>query len=233
MNSNGLCARRPHARGGPRAFTLVELLVSMGVIAILVSLLIPALMRARHQARDASCKNNLTQIWKSFTLYVGSPESVPLPPNYFPPNRISNVLYKEQRPSGMGCLLPNYLEDYRNSLFCPDDPARDPDWEYGWLNWDTVDGEVQGSYGYRGSQGLVSDPDSPLNLAAVDTNAQKVFVTEFYEPFTSPIQRVNHLNHINVLRCNGSVQQVSQVTGYVSFGPNEEDFERALEALDR
>jgi prepilin-type N-terminal cleavage/methylation domain-containing protein len=220
------------ARRRRRAFTLLELLVAMGVIAILATLLLPALSRARHQARDANCKNNLSQMWKALMLYVGSPERIPLPPNHFPALRISNVLYKEQRVSGFGYTIPNYLEDYRESLFCPDDPVRGPQWAYGWENWHTESGEVQCSYGYRGRQGLVENEDTALALAIVDTNPLKVLLADYYETFT-PIPRVHHDHHINVLRCNGSVDQVNRPQGHVSFGPDPEDFEQALEALDR
>lgn len=216
-----------------QGFTLIELLVVIGVIGILVALLLPALVQARHQARDSNCKNHLGQIWKACMFYVQASDKVPLPPNHFPEMRISNVLYKDQRVTGFGYAIPNYLDDYRRVVYCPDDPVRDPQWRYGWMNWNTEEGEVQCSYGYRGRQGLVSDPATPLAMSIVETNAQKVFVVEYYEPFTSPIQRVHHKGHINVLRCNGSVDQLSQTTGYVSFGPDAQDFEDALATLDR
>jgi prepilin-type N-terminal cleavage/methylation domain-containing protein len=213
-----------------QAFTLVELLVSMGVIALLAALLLPALTHARHQARDSNCKNHLTQMWKCVAYYVG-PEKTPLFPNLFPALRMSNILYKDGRITGFGYAIPHYLEDFRRVLYCPDDPVRNPEWEFGWQNWEIENGEVQCSYGYRGGQGIVADPTTPFTLSDVDRNPQKVFITEYYETFTTP-RRINHLGHINVLRCNGSVDQVSQVPEYVSFGPNPADFEHALEVLD-
>ena len=53
-----------------RAFTLVELLVVIGVIAILIAILLPAMQRAREAARAIACASNIRQVGMSVVLYA-------------------------------------------------------------------------------------------------------------------------------------------------------------------
>ena len=60
-----------HKRKG---FTLIELLVVIAIIAILMSILIPALNRAREQGKRAACLNNLKQLALAWMMYADENE---------------------------------------------------------------------------------------------------------------------------------------------------------------
>jgi prepilin-type N-terminal cleavage/methylation domain-containing protein len=68
-----------HATGN--GFSLVELLVVIGIIAILIALLMPALVRAREQAKSVQCQSNLRQVGVMLMIYANQWGGWVYPPN--------------------------------------------------------------------------------------------------------------------------------------------------------
>src|SRR4051812_424483 len=66
-----MSSRNPVASPAATGFTLVELLVVIGIIAVLISILLPSLNRARQQAQSVQCQSNLRQMFIAQTLYAG------------------------------------------------------------------------------------------------------------------------------------------------------------------
>jgi prepilin-type N-terminal cleavage/methylation domain-containing protein/prepilin-type processing-associated H-X9-DG protein len=80
MNRPAHARLTPSARNTTHAFTLVELLVVIGIIALLISILLPALNSARQTARDVSCASNVRQLVTSLLFYANDNKGK------FPPN---------------------------------------------------------------------------------------------------------------------------------------------------
>src|SRR5450755_2759092 len=67
VHANRFPDRHPPAA---RAFTLVELLVVIGIIALLISILLPALSKARESANTVACLAHLNEIGQACVIYT-------------------------------------------------------------------------------------------------------------------------------------------------------------------
>ncbi|MEI8288257.1 MAG: type II secretion system protein [Verrucomicrobiota bacterium] len=87
-----------------KGFNLIELLVVMGIIAILATILLPALAKAKERARAIQCIGNLRQWGTAYQLYAGDNDD-------FLPRRGQGVqaLFQLNRPADWFNALPGYL----------------------------------------------------------------------------------------------------------------------------
>jgi prepilin-type N-terminal cleavage/methylation domain-containing protein/prepilin-type processing-associated H-X9-DG protein len=147
-----------------QVFTLIELLVVISIIAILASLLLPALGKARERGREISCKSNLKQNAIPFIMYEDDY-------NGYIPYRLEN-----SNPDGSGynyytdkifnwpTKLRDYLKDSLATAYCPSDRAAVIPQPMTWKAASLITGDYWNSvsYSWRKTLGEIAEL-SPYN----------------------------------------------------------------------
>jgi prepilin-type N-terminal cleavage/methylation domain-containing protein/prepilin-type processing-associated H-X9-DG protein len=137
-----------------RGFTLVELLVVLGIIAVLTAIFLPVLGRARASARTAVCVTQISQLCKAARLYAEDNDRTLVPAR-------TAVASTGTKGITWCVLLQPYLQSEK-ILICPDDPAPQASDQstclphsYG-INYSLAYNTALGSYPFTLSLGQVS-----------------------------------------------------------------------------
>jgi len=176
--------------GGRRAFTLVELLVVIGIIAMLISILLPALNKAKQQALLVQCCSNLRQLAMASINYAVDNQG------YFPAGYSEFAAAPGLPPDQQEwpARLQGYVRDTSGVFSCPVDFYGSQNFELGegtgqiktytanglnWLFWNNVpEGEPGNGYPLVGPTNQVVGTIGPTRMSNVKHPTQCVLLTE-------------------------------------------------------
>jgi prepilin-type N-terminal cleavage/methylation domain-containing protein/prepilin-type processing-associated H-X9-DG protein len=220
-------------------FTLVELLVVISIIALLVSILLPALSKAREQAKLTICKTNQRQIGAALWIYANGNEDRLVPGDMW-----SGATLQYDGPRCLGYLLVSKVHgrisnngampmptSQTHSFYCPSDVDRyttPPDLKYEpaphtyQYRWKYPQLGIIISYHFRDSlDGGVTTTGFGGNWLQgrykgvhIDKVASHAIVTDYLGVIIS-----NHQGRYNILMGDGSVQAISDTDYDTTVNP--------------
>lgn len=199
---------------GKKSFTLIELLVVIAIIAILASMLLPALNKAREKAKQSECANNLKQMALGCLLYTDENDGYGTPYYQTYPQDVSHWNYALQ--------WPNFIKQYiggtkvinkadwitQKSFMCPSSQEGSSYTSYAMHIRNNFPGAM--AY-YRASR--AHSPSQKLML--LDGNTGAAFALWFdcnhhIEPTSYYAAAPRHSNRVNVAWLDGHVKPLEK-----------------------
>ena len=234
-------------------FTLIELLVVIAIIAVLASLLLPAMARAKQQGHSAFCMNNLRQLNIAWMLYaqdnddklafnLGAEEIKEITAKGLKYNWENNVLNWEPDPSNTNELLlteaslGTYLAKSARTFRCPSDHALSAVQQaLGWKNRSrsySMNAMVGDAGKFRTAEGNVNNPNYHQYLKLAEFNSSSdIFI--FIEEHPDSINDGYFLNRAQVSQWNDLPASWHNGAANLTFGDGHAESHRWLQSSTR
>jgi prepilin-type N-terminal cleavage/methylation domain-containing protein len=202
-----------------KAFTLVELLIVIGIIALLVSMLLPMLTRSNEMARRVTCLSNLRQVNACFHFYAqGNRDQVPIG-HRTPSKQYNSMVYSTTGGSRwvlFGLLYSSGYMDSPKILFCPSENNPKFMFNTSANPWPMTNAlpttNIQAGYCARPEHEIPDDLDKPADylqpfaLPHLNDFGDEAIFADLTAAQTRVVTR--HGSGINVLYANGSARWI-------------------------
>lgn len=206
-----------------RAFTLIDVLVSLAVIGVLIAILLPSIARVRESAQRVVCGSNLRQVGLAMHMYAESSGDF-LPDSVFVDDQQSRSGDEGSSASmdivrtapgsidgrergdwdGLGLLFSQGFLPASKVFYCPSHSGNHGFERYEPV-WSEREGEIVANYQFRGT-----GPDGQRRLMAIDSSA--AIVSDMLRSF----EDLNHRRGFNVLKAGLSVAWVEDANDEIS-----------------